>query len=392
MALKRLYPEQDTFIVSASSELNFGADEILELGCTDFGEDPARILMQFSGDQIKSLIQNKDYTAILHLSLSEAENLSTQFKVVATTVPQEWAEGVGRTGDLETAGVTWNYTGKVDTQGNPIEWEEPGASHIRIFDGEYANRVSLRYTINNGTGGTNTFDGLQISGGGAQGWGTFNAEGILRTYDQGSYQTGTILADLELDVTRIVKAWEVGINAGLALQFEDELECLRYKSRLSFYSRNTHTIYRPYLEIRWDESEYLPGELTECKDLFGSFSNNLRKEYTVGDIVKIDLSVKDRYAPRVWSTGSIYQTRHVLPETSYWGIKDEYTNEMAIPFNTTYTRISADGSGSFFRLDTGNLEPERYYRLLIQVEKDDQRVVIDNRNIFRVNRNGKHQG
>lgn len=389
MALKRILPDQDTFIVSASSDVSFGADEILELGCTEYGDSPARILLQFPVTYIEDNLKDKDYKAILHLNLSEAEHLPSQVNLIASTVPQQWQEGVGRSGDLGVLGATWEETGCLDLQGTVIKWNEPGAESTRVFDGNHARVVSIRYIINGGTSDT-ARTGSQISGGGAQGWGTLNPEGVLQRYEQGSYVPGLgILSDLELDVTEITKAWTEGLNTGLILQFENEVECVLFGSRISFYSKETHTIYRPYLELRWNEAEYEPGDLTECKDLFGTFSNNLRKEYNVQDLARIDLSVKDRYAPRVWSTGSIYQIQHVLPETSYWGIKDEYTREMVIPFSSEYTRVSADASGSFFMLDVGNLEPERYYRLLLQVEKEGQKVVVDTRNIFRVNQNGQ---
>ena len=325
MALKRYIPIQDTFIVSGSDN-NYGADQILELGQTEQGPGVARILMQFPDLEIESGTR-----ATLHLYIAGAYNLPGSFTIQAASLTQDWLGGIGRVGDLDKDGATWNRTGAGTTQ-----WTVPGA----ISGSEFVTQ---------------------------------------------SIASRDLLTAVNLDVTDLVTN-----QSSLALKFGDEDECLEYGSKISFYSKETHTIYRPYLELKWDDSIYETGSLVECRDPFGTFANNLRNEYTVGDVARVDLAIKDPYAPRIWSTGSIYQPTCVLPSSSYWGIKDEYTNEMIVNFDPVATRISADGSGSFFILDTSNLEPERYYRLLVEVQQEKQTVVVDNKNIFRVGRNGKH--
>lgn len=392
MALKRLIPVQDTFIVSSLPDYNFGKDEILELGTVSGGV--SRILAKWSTNQIKSCLAkiSGNYKAILHLEISEAERLPASVSVIASTLPQLWAEGIGREGDEVVEGANWVHTGLYDAEGHAIEWTVPGGATFTAYDGEFAIQGPI-LNILDGSGSLVASAEKVADGGGANVWEIENAGQIIRFYGQELVYVPDLTTDIELDVTEAVAGWSTGEdvdNTGLLIRLGNETECVNYEARISFYSKDTHTIYRPYIEIRWDDSEYEPGETTECSSLFGIFSNNLRKEYTTGDIVKVDLAIKDPYEPRVWSTGSIYQTKHVLPSSSYWGIKDEYTNEMVIDFNSESTKISSNASGSFFILDTSNLEPERYYRLLVQVEKDNQQVIVDNKNIFRVGRNGRH--
>lgn len=386
MALKRIYPEQDTFIVSSSlGDYNYGSDELLEIGMVPDAERPARTLIRFSSDQIKEcLSKGQNFRAFLHLNVSEAENLPTKFTVVAATIPQSWEEGTGRVGDRNSRGATWYSTGTEP-------WLTPGSTVFPGFDGEFAIQGPILHIIDS-EGANREITGLEITGGGARTWEVDGFENVVRFSGQEIFFRD-LRTDINIDITTIVKAWskrQEFDNTGFLIRFGDEAEIQEYGARISFYSRETHTIYRPYLEIRWDDATYEPGDLTECPRFYGTFSNNLRSEYTVGDIVQIDLAIKDGYAPRVWTTGSIYQTKHVLPSSSYWGIKDEYTNEMAVNFDPESTRISSNASGSFFILDTGNLEPERYYRLLIKVKKDNEQVIVDNKNIFRVGRNGRH--
>ena len=172
MALKRLIPIQDTFIISASN-YNYGADEILELGSTE----SARILIQFSGTQIKSLLdmlrEKKDQVkATLHLALSEARNLPGIFSVEATTLSQDWVEGLGQTGDSLSQGASWNYTGQEENT-----WNTPGA---------------------------------------------FSREGTIVSQ---SVDGRSLLGDINLDITDIVLSSSQSLaDYGICLKFKDEEE------------------------------------------------------------------------------------------------------------------------------------------------------------------------
>lgn len=388
MAIKRIIPEQDTFIVSSSIDSNYGADEILELGMTDCGTKPARILIKFSTEQVRSILNTvpENFRAVLHLNLVDAHNLPTVSSILLNTIPQQWSEGIGRIGDYSVEGATWEYTGLFDSGGNDIPWETPGGTVFRVFDGEYAIQGPILNVLD-GEGSVVQSIHTQANGGGARTWEVEGAEGIIRFFGQEIYDRD-LRTDVEIDITAAVRSWRTGDNAGMLLRFGNERECEFYGANISFYSKETHTVYRPYLEFRWDDSVYEPEGLSVCPDVYGTFSNNLRREYTVGDLVRINLPIKSRYASRNWSTGSIYANNYVLPETSYWGIKNEYTNEMEVDFNEYCTKISADSSGSYFMLDTSNLEPERYYRLLVKIDQGEGSVVVDNKNIFRLGRNG----
>jgi len=61
---------------------------------------------------------------------------------------------------------------------------------------------------------------------------------------------------------------------------------------------------------------------------------------------------------------------------------------MIIDFDTSYTKVSADNTSSYFDVYMDVLQPERYYRLLLKTTLADSNVVIDNNNVFKVVRNG----
>lgn len=61
---------------------------------------------------------------------------------------------------------------------------------------------------------------------------------------------------------------------------------------------------------------------------------------------------------------------------------------MIVDFDSTYTKISADNNSSYFDVYMDSLQPERFYRLLVKTTLNDSTIVIDNKNIFKVTRNG----
>jgi len=61
---------------------------------------------------------------------------------------------------------------------------------------------------------------------------------------------------------------------------------------------------------------------------------------------------------------------------------------MVVDYDTTFTKISADGTSNYFDVYMDGLQPERYYRLLIKTTIDGNTNVIDNGQVFKVVRNG----
>jgi hypothetical protein len=94
--------------------------------------------------------------------------------------------------------------------------------------------------------------------------------------------------------------------------------------------------------------------------------------------------VRPQYPVRVFQTSSLYVTNYYLPTSSYYAIKDLDTNEFVIDFDETYTKISADSEGNYFKIFMNGLQPERYYTILIKTNIDGETLIIDNDNYFKV--------
>ena len=57
-------------------------------------------------------------------------------------------------------------------------------------------------------------------------------------------------------------------------------------------------------------------------------------------------------------------------------------NEYIIDFDSRYTQISADATSSYFDIYMNGLEPERYYKILIQVNSEERKTVNNNNYYF----------
>lgn len=334
MAIFRLYPKQGTFITSEDVSgvyPNAGQDPILTVG-THLDSTGVlqkdRILLEFDQTEIQDVFQNKietsPFKATLNLGIAQA-TLVKPVRVDVHNILSEWEEGAGRFDD------------------RPIT--------LTGADWKYRTSTGDEWTTLGGD---------------------YSSASVNSIVDGKSW-------NIQVDVTPLVTSSVYGF---LIKTEEDSTVNL-----ISCYGDDTHTIYPPYLEFGWDDSIYTGSLETLLEDVSIKIKNN-RGKYTTSDIVKFDLSVRSKYPVRTFTTSSIYLTNYRLPENSFWGIKDEYSCEMVVPFGE-YTKISADEGGNYFIVNMSMLQPERYYRLMIRTDLGEEILTIGDRsNLIKVVRNG----
>jgi hypothetical protein len=369
MAIFRIFPEKDTFIFSEGVTGNAGKDEILELGgypgSTGTGQTN-RILLKYSSAEIQDVIDNKiqsdNYSASLHLYLADAYQLPIDYTVYGYPVYGGWDNGKGKFNDIptDTSGVSWQYR----RAGQTTPWETE--TYPQDTTGSYIN---------------------QYPGGGT--W-YLNAGGVSVESTQSHATNST--HDVDLDVTNAIKQFQLETieNNGFILKLADELEFNTTSSiRLKYFGADTNTIYPPYLELKWDDSEYITGSLSVLSNNVSTIGIiNNRGKYTGEGKQRFRVAAKPKYPVRSFSTSSVYLKNYALPSASYWGLRDENTEEMVVDFDTDFTKVSCDQEGPYFDVYMDGLQPERYYRILVKTELDGSTVVVDNQNIFKVVRNG----
>tara|TARA_R110000782_G_scaffold43521_6_gene98088 strand:- start:276 stop:986 length:711 start_codon:yes stop_codon:yes gene_type:complete len=194
--------------------------------------------------------------------------------------------------------------------------------------------------------------------------------------------------DINIDVTSIIVQWNSGSisNNGLILKLSSSIEDSLTPLITKFFSMDTHTIYPPYLEFKWDDSSYST-PLSEIADSnFSTSITNNKSEFVENSTHKFRIKSRDIYPPRAFTTTSVYNNAKALPLTSYWALKDAKTEEMVIDFDTNYTKISCDDNSNYFKLYFNGLQPERYYQILYKtLLPNGEVIIIDNKsNYFKV--------
>ena len=203
--------------------------------------------------------------------------------------------------------------------------------------------------------------------------------------------------DIDVNVTNLVKffsasyyqgaTYPTGIeNEGFLIKKPQATECDASASfgELQYFSVDTHTIYPPKLTFKWDDSSYShSGTTLTSGDIFLSLYNN-KEEFQRKSKQRFRLTTRKRYPDRAFVTSSNFLNVQYLPATSYYGLRDATTDEIIIPFDTEYTKLSADSDGMYFDLFMEGLQPERYYKLMFRVDNNDGINIYDEDYYFKV--------
>jgi len=370
MAVYKLFSEKDTTILSQYPAQNTGRDEILDISnynglninSSAAGDLPAvaRSLVQFKQSTIDDIVDNtigsSNYKANLKLFLANAENAPLDYEIYAYPVSGAWDMGTGRTSDSPKTedGCCWGFRGASGSNA----WTASA----------FTNFVTASYGT--AVGGGNWYTGST----------TVNPEASQSF-------TYTSDKDISLDVTNAVKLWTAASfsNDGFIVKLGDEHEFVDEYVETQYFSMDTHTIYPPELEFKWDDSSYdTPLTAVTSSDFVVGFTN-LKQEFEDSGVYKFRVKARDKYPARTFQTSSVYLNAKALTSSSYWGLKDIKTDQMVIDFDTSYTKISADSGSNYFTVHMDGLEPERYYQLMIKTIVEGETLIIEDKgNYFKV--------
>lgn len=374
-----IYPEKDTFISSNPRirSLNNGADEILEIEksnvfiktnnftymsssvsasvsssvltssmSTTQSVYLSRALLQFDVSAFSASIASGEMVEpkfTLNLKTVDAIQLPSRYTIVARPISGSWEEGTGRRyADVKPDGVTWDYRSSDGTK----QWTTPG--------GDYYTDVSSSQNF--------------------------------------AYQS----SDVKMDITDIVMEWISGSieNNGILVHQFDETSSVEMGS-IKFFSKNTNTIYSPYLDASWKDVTYTPNTssiLTDISNQKVVSINNMSPEYSQGCVIRFNVKARDKYPKKTfqkWPNQNVpfsdYLSSYSLPSSSYFSIKDFDTHETIVDFDE-HTKISADASGSFFYINSSGLPQERFYKMSIKVTENDNVNIYDIPTPFKIRR------
>jgi hypothetical protein len=380
MAVYKLFPSKDASIYSFYPVMNTGIDSIIEIGNLNVNYEPVpqvfRFLVQFDQSEIEDIIVNKigstNFSSSLKCYIATAQGVVAQTEVEAYAVSVPWNNGSGTYLDspYTTNGVSWRYR----TFENGTLWDT----------GNFPTYV------------TGSYSGSFL-GGGTWYTGSNDPNNTKLTPTQ-SFDIRTT-KDIDINVSDILKVWyssskSIGgytniQNNGFIVKWEKAIEFNTsdaIQPIMQFYSVDTNTIYPPCLEIKWNDQIYDSGSLLPIttSNFYASLDNNPGIFYK-DSVNRFGINVREEFPTRTFQTTSVYTNNKVLNSTSLYAIKDLDTNEFVVDFDSKFTKISCDPiKGNYFDVYMNGLEPERYYKILIQTTISGSTVIKDDNYYFKI--------
>lgn len=388
-----IFAERDATIYERLYQMNTGIDPLLEILHETPGSGSSiynsRILLKFDVTDIENRVNTNKISnnAKYYLSLVTADvrEIPQEYTIYAYPLSSSWTNGTGRYTNLPftTDGVSWKYrSSKLAGK----EWDIPPG----IVNYEW-DAISKTWVDANILYGTNYLTATVTSSyftneGGGTWWDYANLE-CTQSF---SFQS----SDVYMDVTNIVRKWITGSgkfeNDGLIVKFSNDIEKSpdNLITGLKFFGTDSNTIYVPRLNVVWDDSTFITGSLSPVSINDLNLNVRLKKFYSEKEKAKIRIYGNTRYPQKNYTTQSYQTINYYLPSSSYYEIRDAHTDEIILPFDYTGSKISCDGTSSYFNLWMDSFQPERFYRVVVKVETDsgDNVQIFDNNHYFKVTR------
>lgn len=355
-----IFNKSDATIYERYPNENTGLDAILEINKDIVGSVNynSRIALNFDLADLNGLIptsQTQSANYYLKLVAANTNEIPLDYSLYVHPISQSWSMGTGRQTLLPTSsnGISWTYR---DGTVGGTKWNT--SSFAADSTGSWVTTA----------GGS-----------------TWYTSASLASSQSFSYE----LADLNVNVTSTVRAWLSGsiTNSGFLVKksYTDESSSIAL-GRIRFFSKDSHTIYQPRLEVRWiDASNTGTYPSVSFDEQVVINITNLQPQYQQANKARINVAARPKYPMVTFATQSAYLDLYQLPVSSSYSILDAASNEIVIPFDYDYTRISSDAKGNYFKLYMNGLEPERYYRIAIKTKPSDtEEYVLDNNWIFKV--------
>lgn len=353
----------------------------------------SRALLKFNVSSLSSSIFNGDVEntaslkCVLNMSIDKAVSIPLSYSVYAYPISQSWEAGNGyyETGG-SSLGASWYYR----NYNSGSLWYSIDSSSNYNTNVDYLNTSSYSSASFQKGGGTWHYfvpaSYLTSSTGFCAG---LTPTQSLKKVQNFNYES----SDISMDITDIFKSWVCGCIPNEGIIVMSSLELIQTENEtgtLKFFSKDTNTIYVPYIDVYWDDSSYVTGSLIPVQESvpYTITIKNLSKNYKFGAIPRINVFAREKNPLKNFNSGfqlNQYVTSSLLPTSSYYCIKDNESERTIIDFDIG-TKLSCDGNIHYFYIDTTSFAVERYYRILIKIVTENEEQIIDNGYIFKVTR------
>jgi len=255
-----------------------------------------------------------------------------------------------------------------------IKYDDSIANNIGNFVFDNSGSVffynKVRGSLKNITSGSSTLTGtnclllkLQTTLTGA---GTYTQYVTASQYNNGvGYVTGTYYATFSVPSTQnVIK--QALIVSGSTLTFDQIWSSL--DNSVSFYS-GTLDVSLP----KSNNENYGPTR-------YRVTATNVFSNYTVTDKVRIRVFIENVDIPYSKVVRTFLETPPAFPETVHFLIRNSVSEEIVIPYDTTYnsTKLSADSKSMFFDLDMSNFYEGNLYEIDIMIVENGNQTFYRN--------------
>jgi len=202
----------------------------------------------------------------LKMKIAKEEELPLAYTLYTFPVSQSWEMGTGYFSDGgSNEGVSWNWRNFYSSS----YWYPPVESDF-LPTADYLNDSASAWLSFNRGGGTWYYkDGLN------------NNVKCTQSFD---YET----SDVYMNVTSIVRAWITGSlpNEGFIVMSSLENQS-GSNGLLTFFSRDTNTIFSPTLDVMWDDSVWTTGSVTTASVTLATFPAGISSSIQTGSTLTI---------------------------------------------------------------------------------------------------------
>ena len=382
MAVYKLFPLQDATIYSFYRYMNTGIDPIIEAGNLNVNINPVpqvfRFLVEFDQNEINSIIDNTignvQFSSSLRCYIANAQGVDHDSCLEIYPISGSWRNGTGTYLDVPITVNGCSWVSRTFSGSGGEDWDLATSTPY----------VTASWSGSNNQGGATWYTGSLDT--------NANIE-VSQCFTLRSQK------DLNAPVTDIVKTWYSSskgiagtytniVNDGFIVKWEDTIEFNTsdaIQPIMQFYSVDTNTIYPPQLELKWDDQVFDTGDLPpiQTTDLFVALDSNPGIFYSES-INRFRLNVRPDFPTRTFLTSSLDTQNHYLNSSSMYSVKDLDTNETLIDFDPEFTKISCDSQSNYFDIYMNGLQPERYYKILIQTTISGSTIVKDDNYYFKV--------
>ena len=382
MAVYKLFPLQDATIYSFYKYMNTGIDPIIEAGNLNVNINPVpqvfRFLVEFDQNEINSVIDNTignvQFSSSLRCYITNAQGVDHDSCLDVYPISGSWRNGTGTYLDvpITTNGCSW--VSRTFSGSGGEDWDLA---------------TSTAYV-------TASWSGSDNQGGGNWYTGSLDTNANIEVSQCFTLRSEK---DLNAPVTDIIKTWYSSskgiagtytriVNDGFIVKWEDTIEFSTsdaIQPIMQFYSVDTNTIYPPQLELKWDDQVFETGNLPAIAttDFYAALDSNPGVFYSES-INRFRINVRPDFPTRTFLTASLDTQNHYLNSSSMYSVKDLDTNETLIDFDPEFTKISCDAQSNYFDIYMNGLQPERYYKILIQTTISGSTIVKDDEYYFKV--------